>query len=117
MTAQLKPCRRDRLAEAQNHRCCYCGVRFGLGDDAPTLEHVHPRSHGGSNALSNLVVACCRCNTMRGTEGAYRFFERRGWDGRLTRSDHRRLVTVWNATRSPAPRATLADALRAAGVA
>jgi 5-methylcytosine-specific restriction endonuclease McrA len=34
--------------------------------NAPTLEHVIPRSKRGSNFLANLVVACWHCNSDRG---------------------------------------------------
>jgi hypothetical protein len=62
---------RDRLAEQQNWRCCYCGVRMdGKGDDpdAPTFEHVVPRSIGGANDPSNLVIACRQCNGKRASQ-------------------------------------------------
>ena len=55
-----------RLAEAQNWRCCYCGVRMmgtGVEPDAPTFEHVIPYEAGGTNDLDNIVIACWRCNT------------------------------------------------------
>lgn len=60
---------KETLSEQQNHRCCFCGVRMGYGlglDVQPTFEHVLPRSHGGSDSLDNLVIACHRCNTTRG---------------------------------------------------
>jgi 5-methylcytosine-specific restriction endonuclease McrA len=60
---------RPALCEAQNHRCCYCGLR----SDALTFEHVTPLSHGGSNDRSNLVMACEPCNVRRGTMSAYGF--------------------------------------------
>jgi len=67
--SDLHPHVRDRLAEAQNWRCCYCGVRMGGGTYEPTaatFEHVVPRSRGGTNLVTNLVVACRRCNGERG---------------------------------------------------
>jgi hypothetical protein len=60
---------RPALCEAQNHRCCYCGVR----SDALTFEHVVPASHGGSSDWDNLVMACEPCNGRRGTMSAYGF--------------------------------------------
>jgi 5-methylcytosine-specific restriction endonuclease McrA len=62
---------RTRLSEAQNHRCCWCGVRFldTVGHPfAPSLEHVTPLSEGGADSPENLAVACRRCNTKRGTK-------------------------------------------------
>ena len=37
-------------------RCHYCGTL------ATTVDHVIPKSRGGTDALSNLVPACARCN-------------------------------------------------------
>lgn len=31
-----------------------------------SIEHKIPRSHGGGNERSNLLVACQRCNSLRG---------------------------------------------------
>jgi|ERR1700733_3970001 len=65
----MTPENRDRLAEAQNWRCCYCGGRMdgrGTSPDAPTFEHVIPRSKGGPDTISNLVIAHTRCNVRRG---------------------------------------------------
>lgn len=56
---------RARLAEAQNWRCCYCGIRMDGNENepnAPTLEHVNPIYYGGSGSVENLVVACRDCN-------------------------------------------------------
>jgi 5-methylcytosine-specific restriction endonuclease McrA len=68
---RLRKKRRERLAEAQNWRCCYCGNRMdgsGCEPNAPTFEHVIPRSLGGTDDEDNLVIACQRCNELRGNE-------------------------------------------------
>jgi 5-methylcytosine-specific restriction endonuclease McrA len=46
--------------------CAYCGR--SLKDAAPadiTLDHLLPRSAGGSNDATNLVTACRSCNSSR----------------------------------------------------
>lgn len=50
---------RERLSEAQNHRCCYCGCDIRNG---ATIEHVISRYRGGSNDWGNLVASCDPCN-------------------------------------------------------
>jgi hypothetical protein len=65
----LSKLKRWTLAEAQNWRCCWCGIRMegnGIDWDAPTFEHVVPRSKGGLDELDNLVIACRQCNGLRG---------------------------------------------------
>ncbi|MCF2436607.1 HNH endonuclease [Streptomyces thinghirensis] len=52
---------RTRLQARWNRTCAYCdaaGVRLNV-------EHIEPRSRGGSDRLSNLVLACVPCNQAR----------------------------------------------------
>ncbi len=51
---------REYLLERHQHTCAYCG---GLTKD-PILEieHLQPRSKGGSDRVGNLVIACRTCN-------------------------------------------------------
>lgn len=73
---------RTRLAEAQNWRCCWCGVHCvpepGRGNSV-TLEHVTPRSKGGTDEKENLAMACRNCNSRRGDEEADVFYQQRPW--------------------------------------
>ena len=56
--------------------CYWCGLKvhyatrthkkFVNDDQQATRDHLTPRSHGGTGALSNVVVACKRCNSTRG---------------------------------------------------
>jgi hypothetical protein len=63
---------RARLAEAQNWRCCYCGVRMKDTPHDPasaTLEAIVPKSRGGNPFdVDNLAVACLQCNLVRDQE-------------------------------------------------
>ena len=45
--------------------CVYCGETYELHE--LTLDHVHPRTHGGENITSNLVPACIKCNQGKGS--------------------------------------------------
>jgi 5-methylcytosine-specific restriction endonuclease McrA len=67
---------RTRLAEAQNWRCCWCGRHasiFRSRRDSATIEHVTPKSEGGTDAWENLAMSCARCNSSRGSEDAATF--------------------------------------------
>jgi len=48
--------------------CVICRGLFPLPLDGRglTLEHVIPRSAGGTHAPSNLITCCARCNFVRG---------------------------------------------------
>ncbi|MBO0713929.1 MAG: HNH endonuclease [Acidimicrobiales bacterium] len=41
------------------HRCQYCGAA------AENIDHVVPRSRGGSHTWENVVAACRRCNARK----------------------------------------------------
>jgi endonuclease I len=47
-----------------NHRCVYCGCRLAKGGGAH-LDHLQPQAHGGQDLVTNLVLACERCNSAR----------------------------------------------------
>ena len=52
-------------------RCIHCGRRLRIRDDGRplselSLEHIVPRTHGGGDNLSNLAIACPRCNAQKG---------------------------------------------------
>ena len=60
---------RSRLAEVQRWRCCWClcEMRGEQGfKNSATIEHITPRSQGGTDHITNLAVACNRCNNRRG---------------------------------------------------
>jgi 5-methylcytosine-specific restriction endonuclease McrA len=42
-----------------NHRCQYCGAT------AENIDHVVPRSRGGTHTWDNVVAACRRCNSRK----------------------------------------------------
>jgi 5-methylcytosine-specific restriction endonuclease McrA len=55
---------REYLLEKFDRACAYCGVT-----DVPlNIDHIHPRSRGGSNRISNLALACVPCNTQKGSQ-------------------------------------------------
>lgn len=57
---------RFRLVARDGRHCHWCGDR--LAWKAMTLDHVIDLADGGTNADSNLVLACKACNNERGRE-------------------------------------------------
>lgn len=52
------------LLQKFGNECAYC--RGASGDRKLELEHVVSKSNGGTNKISNLVVACRTCNEEKG---------------------------------------------------
>ena len=47
---------------AELELCFYCGINPGVG-----IDHIVPRSKGGTRRPSNTVWACQACNSSKGT--------------------------------------------------
>ena len=62
---------RDQLVRRSGGRCEYCGEQVdftGTGDRQATIDHVLPRSQGGTDVLANLKLACKACNQDKGAQ-------------------------------------------------
>ena len=52
---------RREVFRRDDHKCQYCGSSRKL-----TIDHVIPRSKGGSHTWDNVVAACAPCNHAKG---------------------------------------------------
>lgn len=53
---------REYLLEKWQRKCAYCD-----GKNVPLeVEHILPKSKGGTNRVGNLTLACCPCNQKKG---------------------------------------------------
>lgn len=55
---------REFLLEKWDRTCAYCGAK----DTKLEIEHIQPRSKGGSKRISNLCLACVPCNQEKGNQ-------------------------------------------------
>lgn len=61
---------REYLLEKWGRECAYCGDK-----DIPLeVEHIVPRSQGGTDRVSNLALACRECNQSKGNLSLEAFF-------------------------------------------
>lgn len=60
---------REYLLEKWGRRCAYCGA-----ENVPLeIEHIVPKSRGGTSRISNLTLACRPCNQAKGNQTAEEF--------------------------------------------
>ena len=60
---------REYLLEKWQRKCVYCGK-----ENVPLeIEHIIPKSRGGSDCIGNLALACTPCNQKKGTKTAEEF--------------------------------------------
>ncbi len=52
---------KEYLLVKWQHQCAYCSASATRLE----IDHVHPRSKGGGNRISNLVIACRACNEAK----------------------------------------------------
>lgn len=100
---------RAYLRARWNNVCAYCDAT-GV---ALNIEHLTPRSQGGSNRISNLVLACVPCNKAKGTQPVEIFLAHR--PDRLARILGQVRTTLRDAGAMNATRWQLIEALSALG--
>ncbi len=64
---------REYLLEKYSRTCQYCSAR-----NIPLeVEHIVPKSKGGSNRVSNLTLSCRKCNEKKGNKPIEEFLKRK----------------------------------------
>ena len=64
---------REYLLTKWRHQCAYCGAK-----EVPLeIEHIHPKSKGGSDSVSNLAIACHKCNQKKGDQHVEQFLKKK----------------------------------------
>lgn len=68
-----------RLMERDGVNCVYCGKECFLSvygkEPVATLDHFVPKSKGGSDSMTNLVMACFPCNNRKGDMDPHEFMK------------------------------------------
>jgi HNH endonuclease len=77
LEATLSPTRRKmlRLESRDGDHCVWCRTPITYQSIHATLDHIRCRSHGGADALDNLVLACASCNHRRANAPASAFLQ------------------------------------------
>lgn len=56
--------RKNNVFTRDDFTCVYCGYKSLIGKNL-TIDHVLPRSRGGSSTYKNCVTACKTCNNIK----------------------------------------------------
>ncbi len=64
---------REYLLEKWGRECTYCGKQ----NTPLQIEHIHPSSKGGTNRVSNLCLACEKCNIRKGDKSIEDFLKKK----------------------------------------
>ena len=64
---------REYLLNKWNRKRAYCDAE----NLALQVEHIHPKAKGGSNRISNLCLACEKCNLKKGTQNIAQFLTKK----------------------------------------
>lgn len=101
---------REYVLEKWGRKCAYCDVK-----DVPLeIEHIIPRSKGGSNRPSNLTLSCVDCNQAKGNQNIRDYLS----------DDPKRLARIMAHAKAPlrdaaavnATRYAIGDALKSLGL-
>lgn len=89
---------REYLLEKWGRCCAYCDAK-----NIPLqIEHIVPKARGGSNRVSNLTLACVRCNTKKGAQDIREVLAR----------DPKRLAKILSNAKAPLASAAAVNATR-----
>lgn len=55
---------RKNIIKRDANKCQYCGKK----SIELTIDHIIPKSRGGSDSWENLITACVRCNNRKGNQ-------------------------------------------------
>ncbi|WP_420825853.1 RNA-guided endonuclease IscB [Thiocystis violacea] len=101
---------REYLLEQWPRTCVYCCAK-----DVPLqIEHIEPRSKGGSSRINNLTLACAPCNDKKGTQSVAVFLK--GKPDILKRIQAQAKAPLKDAAAVNATRWALFTALKATGL-
>ena len=89
---------REYLLEKWGRKCAYCDAQ----NTPLTIDHIHPRSAGGSDRVSNLTLACFPCNQRKSNRDVSEFLAR----------DPKRLARIESVRKAPLKDAAAVNSTR-----
>ena len=101
---------REYLLNKWDRKCTYCET-----ENMPLqIEHIQPKAKGGTNRISNLCLACEKCNLKKGTQDLEQFLAKK--PDLLRKIKHQAKRPLKDATAVNSTRLTLFNQLKETGL-
>lgn len=101
---------REYLLNKWDRKCTYCET-----ENMPLqIEHIQPKAKGGTNRISNLCLACEKCNLKKGTQDIEQFLAKK--PDLLRKIKHQAKRPLKDATAVNSTRLTLFNQLKETGL-
>ena len=93
-----KQWRKIDIFSASRWKCIYCNKEVFFYQERPntklphnmaTIDHIIPKSKGGTDKKSNLVCACIECNHASSDMDYFAFYQTRGYVGPRVNNNER----------------------------
>lgn len=68
MSLYISPELRQKLEDFDGLQCAYCCTSVDNSGQPLTIDHIMPRVHNGQTELTNLCLACRKCNEFKGEQ-------------------------------------------------
>ncbi|RKZ43395.1 MAG: HNH endonuclease [Candidatus Parabeggiatoa sp. nov. 3] len=101
---------REYLLEKWGRKCAYCGAQ----NVSLEIEHIRASSKGGSNRVSNLTLACNKCNQKKGNQDIKEFLKSQ--PDRLRKIQSQALKPLKDAAAVNATRYAISNVLKSFGL-
>lgn len=82
-----------QIKERDGHACTYCGGTQESTGAHLHLDHLTPKSAGGTDEATNLVLACRSCNSARKDMPLAKWCRVVGTESRIVRARARRVLS------------------------
>ena len=100
---------KEYLLEKWGYKCAYCGA-----ENVPLeIEHIVPKARSGSNRISNLTIACRKCNQEKSDRPIEEFLQ--GREELLKKIQNQAKKSLKDAAAMNATRKILLDELKKLG--
>ena len=65
MSRYISASLKSKVFAADERRCCYCQTSKVNSKIPMAIDHIVPRSKGGTSSFENLCLACRTCNELK----------------------------------------------------